>query len=389
MKQPEYNEIDSLLRSLAGRARSVSASAAGNSAGAHLDADELSSYAEGALPPATRARYTTHIVDCDDCRKVVAQLAVAAAPVIKESPVSVTPGIASWRKALAAFFTPPVMKYALPALILMFVGVVFFVRSGKNNSAIVVDNSAKQEQVAATSVPEAPGLAGKVSSTPAQGAKTDAQASRSQPAETKSGDAKQTESGATAAGAYGEFAKKPEEPRKEVAAVSAEDAEETKAVARPAVTADAPPPPKPATNTSPKDGPTASAGGQAVLRDKDKNERKRESENSTADGIATTQPRSSAGEDDRQKTKTLGAARAAARRDEADESRTVAGRRFNRYNGVWIDTKYQSSMSVVTVARGSEQYRALVADEPEIATIADQLKGEIFLVWKGRAYHLK
>lgn len=386
MKQPEYNEIDSLLRSLAGRARSVSTSAAGNSAGAHLDADEMSSYAEGALPPATRARYTTHIVDCDDCRKVVVQLGVAAGPVIKESPVMVQPEIAGWRKALAAFFTPPVMKFALPALVLMFVGVVFFVRSGRNGA---LDNAAKQEQVAASRTPETPGLAANVSSTPARGAKAEAQATRPPSAETKADDAKQTESDTTAAGAYRELAKKPEEPRKEVATVSAEDTEETRTAGRPAVSADAPPPPKPAVNASPKDGPTANVGGQAAPRDKDKNERKRESGNFSADGVATAQPMSGAGEDDRQKAKSTVAARAAGRRDETDESRTVAGRRFIRYKGIWTDSKYESTMSVVNVARGSEQYRALVADEPEIATIADQLKGEILLVWKGRVYHLK
>jgi hypothetical protein len=30
----------------------------------------------------------------------------------------------------------------------------------------------------------------------------------------------------------------------------------------------------------------------------------------------------------------------------------------------------------------------LIADEPAIKTIADQLDGEIIVVWKGRAYHI-
>jgi hypothetical protein len=41
------------------------------------------------------------------------------------------------------------------------------------------------------------------------------------------------------------------------------------------------------------------------------------------------------------------------------------------------------------VTRGSEQYRALVADEPGIKTIADQLGGEVIVVWKGRAYKIR
>ena len=67
MKESENNQIDLLLRSLAKREGSRSVSATGGTsiepAGAHLDADELNAFAEQALPPATRARYMTHLVD--------------------------------------------------------------------------------------------------------------------------------------------------------------------------------------------------------------------------------------------------------------------------------------------------------------------------------------
>jgi hypothetical protein len=41
------------------------------------------------------------------------------------------------------------------------------------------------------------------------------------------------------------------------------------------------------------------------------------------------------------------------------------------------------------VRRGSEGYRALVADIPELGRIAEQLKGEIVVVIKGRAYRIR
>jgi hypothetical protein len=41
------------------------------------------------------------------------------------------------------------------------------------------------------------------------------------------------------------------------------------------------------------------------------------------------------------------------------------------------------------VRRNSEQYRALISDEPEIGRIADALGGELIVVWKGRAYRIK
>ena len=42
----------------------------------------------------------------------------------------------------------------------------------------------------------------------------------------------------------------------------------------------------------------------------------------------------------------------------------------------------------MTVARGSGGYRSLVADEPMIKTIADELDGEIIVVWKGHTYRI-
>jgi hypothetical protein len=54
-----------------------------------------------------------------------------------------------------------------------------------------------------------------------------------------------------------------------------------------------------------------------------------------------------------------------------------------------VDTAYNSSLSVINVARGSEQYRALIADEPGLRRIAEQLSGEVVVVWKGRAYRIR
>jgi hypothetical protein len=68
--------------------------------------------------------------------------------------------------------------------------------------------------------------------------------------------------------------------------------------------------------------------------------------------------------------------------------RSAGGRRFRKQSGVWVDTAYDSGSSFDTVARTSERFRALVADEPTIKTIADTLDGTIVLVWKGRTYRI-
>jgi hypothetical protein len=75
-------------------------------------------------------------------------------------------------------------------------------------------------------------------------------------------------------------------------------------------------------------------------------------------------------------------------RDEA-EMASVAGHHFRKTGSVWIDVEYSSSQSTTNVKRGSEQFRALIADEPGIRAIAEQLRGEVIVVWKGRAYRIR
>ena len=77
------------------------------------------------------------------------------------------------------------------------------------------------------------------------------------------------------------------------------------------------------------------------------------------------------------------------RGDKVSETRSVAGRRFRREGSIWVDTGFDSSRPTVNVTRGSEQYRALIADEPEIKTIAEELSGEVIVVWKSTAYRIR
>jgi hypothetical protein len=71
------------------------------------------------------------------------------------------------------------------------------------------------------------------------------------------------------------------------------------------------------------------------------------------------------------------------------ETRTISGKRFTRGGNAWVDTAYESSRATINVARGSEQFRALVADEPGLGAIAQQLNGVVIVVWKNRAYRIQ
>lgn len=399
MKQPENNEIDSLLRKLASRQGSVSAElnqSIGNelsATSAHLDADELSSYAEGALPESTRVRYTSHLADCNDCRRIVTQLSLAFGPQIKEPKGSHDGATSTWKQALMALFAPAVLRYAVPALTLLVVAVAFFAWRQQQREASFV--ATRQAQVSNDSQPTqgnidpAKGNSGVVLDAPMERRLKTEQAQKSSatsPAD-KAGvkdqktaeEQKSAETFATPS-ADTSVVKERDIPKNETAPVSQPAYAPEPASPRPA---------KSSVSTVAKAKPQVE--DETKLADASAGRRESERSRSSGSGEVTTANAPPAGKDDgRQQKKRLEtrASVAGSRADEQTEARTVNGRQFQRRNGAWVDTAYKSSAPLTTVARGSEQYRALIADEPEIGVIAKELSGDVILVWKGRAYRI-
>lgn len=432
MKFETDTEIDGLLRHQARRAK-VSAPSATERAGdhgattmtaggAHLDADELNAYAEGVLPEAARARYMTHLADCDECRGLVTKLTLAAnVPVAipaGETPAVVAPS-RSWREWLAAFFAPAVLRYAIPAVVLLaVVAVAFIATRERRQDNSVAQNETQQSKGDATqtnpTATAAPTVTANTATTPAV---NDSIAnSNAIPEATPT------------AGKTGMTA--PEQPKKEGAneqeAVAKQNEPKpvdqqpvidgvierrTDARTESKTVAKAQPPPAPTT-------PAANAPGEDSNYSREELARQRDDD---AEKTKNTVPQSSAGSAsgglaDSTQNRALGAARPAtvngrrenpARKsrpadspsssdrvasDDKDESatatRSAGGRQFRRQGGAWVDTAYSSARATTNVARGSEQYRALVADEPGIASIANQLGGTVVVVWKGRAYRI-
>src|SRR5215210_2093432 len=118
MKSDSNTEMELLLSRHARRRRSMPAADAGegsahesdqttgSSGGTHMDADEMSAYAENALPAPARARYMAHLADCDHCRAIVTNLTLAANVPLKDSEADKLSGQTapkrSWREWLAA-----------------------------------------------------------------------------------------------------------------------------------------------------------------------------------------------------------------------------------------------------------------------------------------------
>lgn len=397
-KEPK-NEIDLLLRQLGRREDAVIFEPDEQ----HLDADELNSYVANALPPAARARYTAHLADCSICRKIVAQLSAAQGPVAVEQAGSI-PAPSFLKQFLASLLSPMVLRYAVPALGVILVMVVGFVVVRRDRRSEFVATSAQPEQNTSITAQASPSpqmyldnRTGGLPQSPGQPAgivdKRDKSAdSRNEgPSANVATVAEAPPPAPAATPAAQPLAKAEAAPAPKVESEDDEDAkrrpqrEATPVDAvKSAPVADAPT--KQVSELKKESRPDVAASpGSVVSRGIASQRRSKLGE--ASGGAAGAAPASERARDDAAgKDETA----AKAKREEAtEETRSVGGRRFRKSGNLWIDTAYDSSRSTTNLKRGSEQYRALIADEPEIRTFADQIDGEFIVVWKGRAYRIR
>lgn len=385
MRQETNNEIDLLLRRLSQRQGSSVSDADLHVDSDHLDADELSSYAENALPAAARMRYTEHLADCSKCRELVVQLS-ASVPVDAAKVTVPAPEPSGLRRFLASFFSPMVLRYAVPALGLIVVAAIGFIAFRSNSPrqqdvALSVPASPPPSPVPSNDPPQLSGYYDSLpnSSTPSPATREqnvvqadDSAGQRPAPQSTSTPSASNTEKTDRAA----TFAKEP--------AVANAAPPPTQQAPKPAATVD-----EMSVEVQAQKATEQTSVTPAGHLAKQKTAEAQREQAKKAEDFRAAEGRGEAA------TAEAGGAARVRRRDsltkdgDDSETRSAGGREFRRQNGVWVDTAYNPGGAVVNIARGSEQYRSLVADEPGVKTIADQLPGPIIVVWKGRAYRIR
>ena len=400
MKEERNSEIDLLLRRMSPRNGGAAREAEPDQR--HLDADELSAYAQNALPPAARTRYSEHLAECATCRRLATELSLSLGATTAAQVETVAQP--SWLKQfLAGLFSPMVLRFAVPALGLIVVAAVGFVvwRQQQRQELVAQMKSQPAPAAPTNTSPEANYAITSPNSSPAdvpkqknesgekpatkpaetqperQAVATDSVAAATQPL-AKADSSVATLQPGVAAGAAAPAAAKavPTEAEGE------KKAEEARRKAAP----------QPATESVEVRSEPANDSSSANFQRAKENETQKGEQSKTLpmnsrSGIAGLRPagrrvadeKRPQNENDEVKDKS---------RDDA-ETRSVAGRQFRKERGIWVDTAYDSSTATVNMARGSEQFRALVADEPVIGTIAKQLDGEVIVVWKGHAYHIR
>jgi hypothetical protein len=388
MKHANNNEVDLLLRSLAGR-RKQSPPQSGNGEpvrSPHLDADELNSYAEGKVPEVARARYIEHLADCESCRGILVSLAQAAGTTsrLRSADKNEEPGF--WQK-LSQFFSPKVLSFAVPVLVLTAViGISFLALRQRSGPKYVAQN---EQPVAAPSM-AVDNIDSKLNS-----------AAKSQPTvQNGTQPPKTTEPAKVGSVLRDEKGQEKQESLKPDSTVGkpapekdARQSADTASVAEPYA-------PEPKAAAAPASAPmvqTAKSGELAKEQSVRREDQPRDQEEGVRVGTDDLHGPHRA-RNDSALSSTRGSAGIVAKRGPSDtdknkkaetEVRSVMGRHFTWQGDAWVDTAYEASRATVRVNRGSDQFRALVADEPGLRTIADQLSGVVIVIWKNRAYRIQ
>ena len=383
----------------------------------HLDPDELNAFAEGSLPPVARARYVSHLADCDNCRQLVSQLAMSTGAVTKAEPFESTGAErASWPQRLAAFFTPRTLRYAAFAVVLIAAaGVVFLVaRRAANNTALVAQNE-PGNQTAATAVKPADQVAPQANASNSSRPDANRNSNLAESGQNPKVGPERDESKVAAT-----TVPPPKPPAGTLpAATPALAMKSAESESRPSY---APPPPGESQDVEARTRQQSNVSGLAsgprksssaddkykatdrvaeptTAKDRGAEESNRAAANQPAQNnrVATQEkrggPRRSQENvaqtnqlqvESTQKENT--GTTTPAKPEPAAETRSVGGRKFRKQGGSWIDLKFKPSMLVKSIARGSDEFSSL---DSGLRSIASQLSGEIVVVWKNKAYRIR
>ncbi len=361
-------EIDAILRKARGAETAVSFDS-------HLDADDISAFAENALPDAARQRYTGHLADCMRCRKILSNVIALNSEAETETASSVVPAEIAARKTpwYRKFFAFPQIAYAMGALVLLFSGFFgYLVLKNLSGGNSEVSFSTNKADSAEKSVPQ---------SAPANSA-----SSNTATAATNSS-APANVSGTTSATPL------PNSNSPIVEKIAPTERKTDVPEATPTMN-DQPAP----VSIPDKIKPADTKGGES-----DKELAKVQTEEATKPNVSAngaiqeknqTRDKKLASKDD-QRTEvelsapvlksTRSAPEPKKQKSEAGATRSVGGKTFNNVGGIWFDSAY-TKQKQKTVKRGTNDYQKL---DSGLRSIADQFDGTVVVLWKSKAYRIQ
>ena len=360
-------EMDAILR----RARD---SEVVTSYDSHLDADEISAYAENAVSDAVRMHFTTHLADCTRCRKILSNVILLNSEAETEAASSAVPVEIAVTKTpwYRKFFAFPQLAYTMGALVLLFSGFFGYLILQNLPGAREVSYSANS---ANKSAPQAAPVSASNSNTTANISTT---TNSSAPMNANSTTTTTTTNSApfsaanTNASTTTTTAKKSAEPETDAPVIEA-----------PMATPEPKPMPKDEEDKklaiTRNEAQTNQPSPAGAVRD-DNKQAKKENQN-RIDGRSADDALS----EEKAKTQRSLSNTQTKQPSKAGETRSVGGKTFNNVGGIWFDSAY-TNQKQKTVSRGTKDYLKL---DSGLRSIADQLGGTVVILWGSKAYRIQ
>ncbi len=374
-------EIDTLLRQSA-RSNSIVSVADFD---VHLDADEISMFAENVLPEKARNKVIKHLAECNDCRSILSNLILLNEETETENVSSagekaVQIAAVPWYKKLFIF---PQIAYAMGALVLVFSGAIGFLvyqtatKSRSFELAKQTENSSVSNTAASTenSVGKEPDF--------------NAESSNSMTINTNTA------------------ANFPNKNRTEIipsenSNVGVENAPAVKSEQNENVLLE-----QPKSSVSSRQMENLPAPGfvpKPSIKRENAEESRDDKDESVADSVTSAPPPpqvaaaapksniSSRNAESKKNEENVDAKTSKLARN-TENRRQIGGKFFNRINGVWIDSAYDKTAGnnlglppTISVKRGTSDYLRL---DKSIRTIAESLEGPVIIVANNRAYRIQ
>ena len=359
----------------------------------HLDADEISAFAENATPEKIRQNYVLHLADCERCRKSLSSLivlngAAESAIIHAQKPLTAAtsaPKIPWYRQ----FFAAPKLAYSLGALIVVFAGIGIFTILQNDNSKNSQVSQISERQIGGGKGMSSDGDAAtreiygnRMSSNTAASntsAKSSDMTANSANSATPSAPLMPANSNAMAVRREADRTPKPETETDKLMSKASKPSELTGSVSAGAP----PPPPNSASNNFSLDG--ADEKQPANLSQSSG------TQNQTAQNQTQIMPdtrsvqRAPMPSAKMRKQENEDAELKKPVKDKSDETTTVGGKNFTRAGNVWIDAAYRGQ-TTTNVSRGTKEYKKL---DSGLRGIAENLGGTVIVVWKEKAYRIQ
>jgi len=382
-------EMDALLRK---------ATNSGTNAdiGSHLDADEISIFAENALPEKAKTRVTKHLARCDECRLILANVislnseavietAPSAVVEVKETEAAIT---LPWHKKLFAIQN---LAYGLGALAILFVGMIgfMFVQNMSDGNFVAKVNEPKSARADQSTSAD-----GKIDNAPGdQNSNVPLESEEAERKEDKNSDGNADNSSNQA-----------KDLKKDADVVKQESSEpqkpgnvkKTPSLAGKKPTGDL--------KADSDDEGYRKRVDRVELKDEAREAPKRNKEEDVvaAESVPAPPPQPKS-EPSKSSIALRGATRRVAKkkapkklvraedkvaragRASATKTRQISGKTFNQKNRVWYDSTYKGQKTT-NIRRGTASFKKL---DSGLRSIASKLRGTIVVVWKTKAYQIR